>query len=353
MRRRSTMTRKGTSQYLGVKKKRPGQSRQILHRLPFVVVCLGVLILSVGAQGQSTSQINSSHGWAISSTPQIRPQPTATAYPAAWSNLQDTNMGERSEGREGGDEAAEETEGPEEIETDRDSFTPSTLTAPLGRLIAESSYSYIDNRRVADTHSYPELLLRYGVAKNMELRLGWNYEVGGGSSILSGIVESAPMGLGDELEKESRLLVGTKLFLSEQCGWIPQSAVVIQGLTPTSGESNLTSTTVTPVFGWNLSKNCVWDFATRFQSGGEEDDRFNVWSPSTVIKLSIGERSKAHIEYFSVFSDGRETETTQHFISPGIHYLLRPDFEIGWRAGWGLNDQSPNFFINFGIGRQF
>ncbi len=70
-----------------------------------------------------------------------------------------------------------------ELETDRDAFTPATSTAGQGTAIFESSYSFIDNRSVAETHSFPEVLLRYGVNDRIELRLGWNYEVGGTGDI--------------------------------------------------------------------------------------------------------------------------------------------------------------------------
>ena len=62
----------------------------------------------------------------------------------------------------------------DEIETDRDSFTPATKLAGIGRIIMESAYSFIENRGVASTHSYPELLFRYGLTDRLELRLGWN-----------------------------------------------------------------------------------------------------------------------------------------------------------------------------------
>src|SRR5262245_17074542 len=52
----------------------------------------------------------------------------------------------------------------DEIETDRDSFTPATTLAGPGRTIVEAAYSFIDNRTVPETHSYPELLLRYGAS---------------------------------------------------------------------------------------------------------------------------------------------------------------------------------------------
>lgn len=239
---------------------------------------------------------------------------------------------------------------PEEIETDRDSFTPSTATVRNGRLMAETSFSFVDNLLGPETYSFPELLLRYGWNDRLELRLGWNYEIGGVNSILTGNVPGHHPG---ESEQGSRLLYGIKRSLTEQDGWLPSSCIIIQGSTPTYGESNLTFLSVTPVAGWKFSNEAVWDFATRFSTSGESDDRFNIWSPSTVIKFPISERSKAHIEYFGIFTDGRLEETNQHFLSPGVHHLLTPETEIGWRVGWGLNDQSPNFFVNFGIGRQF
>src|SRR5262245_20128568 len=62
-------------------------------------------------------------------------------------------------GEGGGDERG----GEDHIETDRDSFTPSTKTAGQGRLIVETGYSFIDNRNSSVNHSFPELVLRYGI----------------------------------------------------------------------------------------------------------------------------------------------------------------------------------------------
>ncbi|WP_286178189.1 transporter [Rhodopirellula sp. JC639] len=239
-----------------------------------------------------------------------------------------------------------------EIETDRDSFTPATTTAGDGRWMVEAAYSFIDNRDVPETHSYPELLIRRGVDDWFEIRLGWNYEVGGAGSPISGNV---PIDLAEEeeIERESRLLYGAKALLCEQSGLIPESSILIQGYTPTSGETSDTELSVTPIFGWALNRSVVWDSAIRYSTSTLEEDHFNVWAPSTVVKFPIGERWKAHAEYFGIFSDGREEESDQHFFSPGAHYLVTPDLEIGCRVGWGLNDQAPHFFSNAGFGWRY
>jgi hypothetical protein len=43
----------------------------------------------------------------------------------------------------------------------------------------------------------------------------------------------------------------------------------------------------------------------------------------------------------------------QQFFSPGIHYLVTSNLEIGIRIGWGLNEEAPNFFSNAGLGWRY
>lgn len=124
----------------------------------------------------------------------------------------------------------------DEFETDRDSFTPATSTAGRQRLIVESAYSFIDNRRTKETHSVPELILRYGLTERVELRLGWNYEVGGAGAEVTGAEsgerESARSG---QLVRETTLSYGAKIGVTEQRGWVPRSAIILQGLTRPAG----------------------------------------------------------------------------------------------------------------------
>lgn len=251
-----------------------------------------------------------------------------------------------------GGEPFEEIDEADEIETDRDSFTPATTTAGARRTIVEAAYTFVDNRGVPETHSYPELLVRLGMNEWFEFRLGWNYEVGGASSFFSGNVPGEVIGV-PELENGGRLLYGAKAVLTRQDGWKPQSAVIAQGFTPTEGESNDTQLGVVYVFGWILPNEWTWDSAIHYGTSSFEDDDFHVWAPSTVLKIPLGERWKAHSEYFGIFSQDRDDETVQHFISPGAHYLLTPNLELGARVGWGLNEEAPKFFSNVGLGWRF
>jgi len=247
-----------------------------------------------------------------------------------------------------GSAAAEE----DEIETDRDSFTPSTKVVGCGRFVIESGYSFIDNLSVPETHSLPELVARYGIGNLFELRFGYNYEVGGAGSPISGNVPDDREGE-PGIEDEARVFYGTKVWVSEQREWMPESSIIVHGYTPTQGEATASSLSTTYVFGWKLRNEWVWDLGMKYGLSSFEGDHFNVWSPSTVLKIPVGERWNGHVEYFGILTEGREQESTQHYFSPGLHYLFTSNLELGVRLGWGLNDQSPDFFSNVGGGIRF
>lgn len=231
----------------------------------------------------------------------------------------------------------------DEIETDRDSFTPATTTAGKGRLIFESAWTYFDNRGYKETNSFPEAILRYGLTERLEFRFGANYEVGG----VPGEFTSS------ELERDSNIAYGLKYRLTESENWLPGSAFIVQASTPTSGRTTVTQLTSTYVFGWELPSRIKLDAAFRYIAACEESDHFNEWAPSVVLKVPLGEIITVHAEYFGLFSTNKAEAINHQYISPGAHFLVTEDLEIGFRLGWGLNDQTPRFFSNVGIGLRF
>lgn len=246
-----------------------------------------------------------------------------------------------------------EAEEPDEIETDRDSFTPATTTAGRRRLIVESAWSFLDNRAVPDTNSLPELVTRYGLNDWLELRLGWNWEAGGAPNTISSGGSAPEATTGNAVERDSQLFYGLKAALTSQDGWRPQSSLILQAGTPTFGKDTATQLISTYAFGWRLRNGWKWDSAIRYGYDSSAGDHFNLWAPSTVLKVPLGEKWAVHGEYFGVFTDGRERDSVLHYFSPGVHYLVTPDLEVGIRVGWGLNDQAANFFSNAGFGWRY
>jgi hypothetical protein len=263
-------------------------------------------------------------------------------------NLVPSQEGSGGESRE----REPERERPEPIETDRDSFTPSTRTAGLDRLIIESAHSFIDNRGVPDTNSFPELITRYGLTEWLELRLGWNAEMGGGGNDITGSQGDVTLD-NPHVKYEYRLTYGLKAQLTRQQEWVPQSVLIVEAFTPTGGASNFTQVVGTYAFGWKMPGDWRLDASFRYATANENGDHFNIWAPSVVAKVPLTERWEVHGEYFSLFSQGKESNFTRHYLSPGFRYLITDNFEVGARVGWGLNEQSARFFSNVGFGLRF
>jgi hypothetical protein len=218
--------------------------------------------------------------------------------------------------------------------------------------VVESAYSFIENRHTANTHSFPEFVARWGVTDRLELRFGWNDEIGGGGSVSSASPGGRELELPGSIE-ESQMLYGVKLALTKQQAWLPHSACIVQGTTPTSGPDTFTDFQLGYVVGWKFFRDWQLDSSIRYLSTREESDHFNLWTPTVVLKVPVRERWNVHAEYFGIFSDGREKGRNPQFFSPGIAYLISPDLEVGTRIGWGLNQDAANFFVNVGFGLRF
>ena len=237
----------------------------------------------------------------------------------------------------------------EELETDRDSFTFAPTTAGPATSILEASYSFIDNRLGPEAHSFPELLLRRGIGERFEARLGFNYEAGG-----PGTVSGSEFGGEDiETEEEGRMLYGTKVETTDQEGWLPRSALIVQGYTPVSGPSNKSTVVVGEAFGWRFANGWEWTTAMRYGTGFEEEDAFNQWAPSSAVKIPLSERWNVHAEYFAILSSQKDVPLNIQYASVGGHVLATENLELGLRVGWGLNDTSPDFFSNLGLGWRY
>ena len=235
--------------------------------------------------------------------------------------------------------------GEDEIETDRDAFTRSPRIVGTGRVVTEGSYTFLDQDAEHEGHLYPELLVRYGACDWLELRLGWNYEVGKFHQLAEPGAERVEEGIGN---------YGAKMYLTSACGWLPDSSLILTGYTPTSGDSNDSDFSLEYVYGWKFPNTLELESQIRWFSLAEEEDHFTEWAPSVVLKkpLCCG-RAKVHVEYFSLLSDDRGENYQQHYVGPGFHYLLTPDVEIGTRVRWGMGDDSAEFICNTGLGLRF
>jgi hypothetical protein len=244
----------------------------------------------------------------------------------------------------------DENENEDVIETDRNSFTFARVAPGEGRLIVESSFSYISLTGVKTKYSFPELLMRYGIGDRFELRLGWNFETGR---------ERVPSG-GDiggffAANAEQQIYYGFKTVVSKQSGWVPGSALLLQGHTPTGGPQSVSQLRTGYVVGWRLPNRWDVDAGFRFGTDKDEEGSYRLWAPSAVLKIPLtqNERWFTHVEYFGVITQGKANDTNMQFVDFGLHHLFTPNIEAGVIVAFGLHADGLNLVTNAGIGVRF
>jgi hypothetical protein len=246
--------------------------------------------------------------------------------------------------------ASEAAENADFIETDRNSFTFARVTAGDNRLIVESSYSFIDLSGEKIKNSFPELVMRYGIGERFELRLGWNYETGrervpGAGNIAGFFAANA----------EQQIYYGFKAVVTRQAEWIPGSAFLAQGHTPTGGPQSVSQLRVGYVLGWRLPNRWDFDAAIRFGTDKDEGGGYRLWAPSAVLKIPLTESERwfTHVEYFGVMTRGGESNTNMHFVDIALHHLITPNVEVGGIVAFGPKSGGLNIVTNVGIGFRF
>jgi hypothetical protein len=183
-----------------------------------------------------------------------------------------------------------EEEKDEPIETDRNSFTFATVTPGPGRLIVESAYSYINIGQEGAKHSFPETVFRYGIGDRLELRLGYNYEIGRASNVAEGDIAS-----NFGINAEQQILYGFKYALTRQrpeSRFMPNSAFLAQGNTPIGSVEGQTQIRLGYALGWVLPNGWTFDQGLRFGTDREGRDASTLWAPSAVLRIPLGREKR-------------------------------------------------------------
>jgi len=187
---------------------------------------------------------------------------------------------------------------------------------------------------------YQGTLLRYGLLDNFELRLGTAYS----SSELQYATES----LDSITTGFDPLVVGMKIMIVEEDGWIPRVAFLGSIVLPETGSKDLR----------------LRNYATGFRFAGEytlaEWVSFGInlgmdWNGviaepagfySAVFGFSLLSWMNAYIESYAFFPKGFEPD---HRLDGGFTFPVRHNLQFDVSAGVGLSHISPDYFVAAGF----
>ena len=246
----------------------------------------------------------------------------------------------------------------EPLVTDRPDFTESTDAVPWGHAQLEIGYTFTYDREGDERtreHSFPETLLRIGLIEDIELRLGWS-----GVTMHETLAEvesrrGRRFGVTERDTGNDDLSVGFKFKLLEQDGLVPHFGVITAVSLPT-GNATSSSGDVDPevVLMWAYDVTDSFSVAGNFLLAvpTSEQGRFFQGGASLAGAVALTDKLGAYVEYFGLYPSDREQDA-EHTLNGGFTYLITDNLQLDVLAGFGLNEQAPDFFAGVGISIRF
>jgi len=217
---------------------------------------------------------------------------------------------------------AQEADDPGPLVTDRPDFTESALSVPAGRLQIEGGYTW--SRQGDETsHSIGELLLRLGLLRGFEARLGLN----------SFAIVERP---GSDVDGLEDISLGTKLDVVELFGW-PRTArlALIAATAVPSGSSEIGPTEWQPeatlAFSFNISERLGLGSNAGLRFPVDEEGRFTQGALSVALGIGLSDSWGTYIEAYTLLPEGSRPD--ELYLNAGVTFLTSDDLQLDARVG--------------------
>jgi len=272
----------------------------------------------------------------------------------------------------GNPELGQSLDGPDdpeddEIETDRPDFTQNRKTVGRGVVQLESGLTYLRGRNGSySDYSFPETLLRVGVVADwLELRVSQNF-----ASDRTTEVDGRSVGKTGAQD----LVIGTKLALTAQRGWLPEMGMIVHTSVP-SGSAGFMSPMLLPGVNWLYG----WDITSRLSLSGSTQaykttdlvplptsrggisaldhvqHAFLVVAQSFSLEYEVTDKLTPYFEWFVLSPSGAmdPTKIPEHYLDTGFTYKVTSNIQLDARAGMGLSRYSTALFAGSGLSVRF
>jgi len=229
-----------------------------------------------------------------------------------------------------------------EMITDRPDATESPNTVPLKSLQIETGgfyESFEENKIKTETYGYNTTLFRYGVLKNLELRVGFNFE------------EIKTTVNGNELENVfsgfSPLLLGAKVAITEEKGLLPQIGVLGHLMLPFLAANDFhpetTGIDFRFSFAYTLSEKSSIGYNLGAQWGNDSSETAYIYTLSYgySISNSVG-------VYTEIYGDLPEDSRANHYWDAGLTYSIKNNLQVDATVGSSIT-KGQDIFLSVGV----
>lgn len=238
--------------------------------------------------------------------------------------------------------------------TDRPDQTESAYTVPPRLFQLEAGWGYgVKRDENVDTtfQGFPQALLRFGLNRIFELRIGVpgieidSTDLATGSTTTRGLVDAS---------------LGFKTVIAEEKGARPQTAFLGTLLVP-SGDEEFSSDRFDPSFRFVFSNTLSTRLSLGYNLGvvwltepDEEGvlDTLSFFDWTAALGISASDRLGVFVEAFGLSPLDSEARTVTSF-DTGLTYLLTPRLQLDASVGAGLSSAAPDWTVGLGISFRF
>ncbi|HRE11501.1 MAG TPA: transporter [Ignavibacteria bacterium] len=230
----------------------------------------------------------------------------------------------------------------EDISTDRPDQSESPYLMDKGFFQIEAGVVSEHDEPVKDVKtsslSAPSVLLRYGIAKNVELRAG--IEVNNSKTTISG-TSTSESGMGP-------IMAGTKIKLFTEKGSMPETALLLSVSIPFKENSAFQSDYIGTEFRFAMTNSLGKRFSLSYNIGGE----FGSGEPGATglytiaLGASLVKKLSGFVELYGFMP---QKTSPDHRFDAGLTYLILKNVQVDLAFGFGISERSPDYFIGGGV----
>ncbi len=225
-----------------------------------------------------------------------------------------------------------------ELVTDRPDQTESSSVVPLNALQIETGFVFEKDNAFGNdyyAYSYPTTLLRYGLLKNTEIRLGFDIL---GQKMNN---EDITIGLGP-------LYIGNKTKIMDEDGCKPEVAILGGLILPFTAKEEFKTRYTAADFrlAFSHTLNDMFSVGYNFGLQWDGENAGPGYFYSGALGMSVTEQFGVFAEYYGVLPEAGDK---QHLLDTGLTYLVKQNLQLDFSIGIGVNDEATDQFIGFGL----
>ena len=220
----------------------------------------------------------------------------------------------------------------EPLVTDRPDATEAPSTVAPGILQIETGgvyQSFEQNNVKEETFVYNTTLVRLGLLDNLELRIGWDF-VEGQTSVNGNKLENITSGF-------NPLLLGTKVNITQEKGWLPEIGLIGHLFLPFSAGQDYRPETTGVDFRFSFSHDLSEKSNISYNLGAQwrDDSPEAAYIYTLAYGYSITGTFGAYVE---VYGDFPEDSQANHLWDAGLTYLLSNNVQFDATVGSGFTE---------------